>query len=63
MCWVNLKHGSSSRNSEAGLLSVLSICRLKLPRRRTDGEMADNWVRKSVKSERKRGMWFGGGDK
>ena len=60
MCWVKLRHCSSSKNSVAGLLSVLSMCKLKSPRRRTDGEIADIWVRKSAKSERKEGCGFGG---
>lgn len=60
MCWVKLRHRRSSRNSKAGLLSVLLIWRLKSRRRRMDGEMADSWVEKSARLERKGGFDLGG---
>ena len=45
----------------AGLQSVTSMWKLKSPRRRTVGEMAHNWVRKSAKSGRKAGFGLAGG--
>lgn len=50
MCCVKLKHCRSSKNSVAGSFSVLSQ-NLKLTRRRTDGEVAGSWVKKSARGK------------
>lgn len=60
MCCERLRQLRRSRKSEACLQFLLSVWKLKSPRSRTEGEWADSWVTRSVKSERKDGFGLGG---
>ena len=57
---MKLRQSSNSRNSEACLQFLLSMWKLKSPRRRTEGEVDVSCVTRSEKSERKDGLGLGG---
>ena len=59
-CCEKLKQFNSSRNSVADLQLMLSMWKLKSPRMTTEGDIAQSWVRKCEKSERKVGFGLEG---
>ena len=59
-CWVKWKQWSSYRRSIALLQFGSSMWKLKSPSRRIEGDMADSWVTKAARSERKEWLGLGG---
>ena len=59
-CCVMLNEFRISKNSVAVVQEEESTCRLKSPNRRTEGEMAQSWVRNSEISERNVVLGLGG---